>query len=304
MSFGEEVRSQLVERPPSKTCCRAAFLSGLVRSGGSLQMRSGGELAVQLERVDAGAARLVFGMLRAAEADSEIVSYREPRFGRRNLVALRLHGPRSLQLLHELGVLSSGLRPLPAPPRRVIGRRCCRGAYLRGALVAAGSVSAPREPGHLELRAEDADAADLLAAVAGEDALLLRVAVRRGHAVAYSKSKRTIRDLLVHVGAHDAALSFEEAAVISATRERANRQTNCDEANLARQGAAARAQREAIRRIDLDQLAVPLRQVAELRLRHPDLSLAELGPRARPPLPKSTVARRMRQLLSAAGRLQ
>jgi DNA-binding protein WhiA len=243
-------------------------------------------------------------MLRAAEADSEIVSYREPRFGRRNLVALRLHGPRSLQLLHELGVLSSGLRPLPAPPRRVIARRCCRGAYLRGALVAAGSVSAPREPGHLELRAEDADAADLLAAVAGEDALLLRVAVRRGHAVAYSKSKRTIRDLLVHVGAHDAALSFEEAAVISATRERANRQTNCDEANLARQGAAARAQREAIRRIDLDQLAVPLRQVAELRLRHPDLSLAELGHRARPPLPKSTVARRMRQLLSAADGLQ
>src|SRR4029077_12387126 len=100
-------------------------------------------------------------MLRAADADSEIVSYREPRFGRRNLVALRLHGPRSLQLLHELGVLSSGLRPplalargglrpapppLPAPPRRVIPRRCCRGAYLRGALVAAGSVSAPREP--------------------------------------------------------------------------------------------------------------------------------------------------------------
>jgi DNA-binding protein WhiA len=265
-------------------------------------MRAGGELAVQLERVDAGVARLVFGMLRAAGADSEIVSYREPRFGRRNLVALRLHGQRSLQLLHELGVLSSGLRPLPAPPRRVIARSCCRGAYLRGALVAAGSVSAPREPGHLELRAEDTDAADLLAAVAGGDGLELRVAARRGHAVAYTKSKRTIRDLLVHVGAHDAALSFEEAAVISATREQANRQTNCDEANLARQGAAARAQRDAIRRIDLDGLSPPLRQVAELRLRHPDLSLADLGRRARPPLPKSTVARRMRRLVANAGR--
>jgi len=199
-------------------------------------------------------------------------------------------------------VLSSGLRPLPAPPRRVIARSCCRGAYLRGALVAAGSVSAPREPGHLELRAEDTDAADLLAAVAGGDGLELRVAARRGHAVAYTKSKRTIRDLLVHVAAHDAALSFEEAAVISATREQANRQTNCDEANLARQGAAARAQRDAIRRIDLDGLSPPLRQVAELRLRHPDLSLADLGRRARPPLPKSTVARRMRRLVANAGR--
>jgi cell division protein WhiA len=302
MSFGEEVRSRLVERPPSKACCRVAFLSGLVRSGGSLQVRAGGELAVQLERVDAGAARLVFAMLRAVGADSEIVSYREPRFGRRNLVALRLHGQRSLQLLHELGVLSSELRPLPSPPRRVIARRCCRGTYLRGALVAAGSVSAPREPGHLELRADDTDAAALLAAVAWEDGLELRVANRRGHAVAYTKSKRTIRDLLVHVGAHDGALSYEEAAIISATREQANRLTNCDEANLARQGVAARAQRDAIRQIDLDGLAAPLRQVAELRLRHPDLSLADLGRRARPPLPKSTVARRMRQLVSPSTR--
>jgi DNA-binding protein WhiA len=103
------------------------------------------------------------------------------------------------------------------------------------------------------------------------------------------------------MGAHDAVLSLDEAEIISRTRERANRATNCDEANLARQGAAARAQAEAITALDLDGLDAGLRQVARLRLRHPDLSLAELGSRARPPLPKSTVAGRMRVLTRAAG---
>ena len=126
------------------------------------------------------------------------------------------------------------------------------------------------------------------------------MSVRRGHAVAYAKSKQTIRELLAHMGAHDAVLSVDEAEVISRTRERANRATNCDEANLARQGSAARAQTEAIAALDIDALGARLRQVAELRLRHPDLSLAELGRLARPPLSKSTVAGRMRLLMSAA----
>lgn len=299
MSFGERVRHELVERPPAKPCCRTAFLSGLVRAAGVLQVRSGGELAVRLDHVDAAAARLVFGLLRAAGADAEILSYREQRFHRRSLVALRVHGERSLQLLHELGVLSAELLPLERPPRRVVARRCCRAAYLRGVLVAAGSVSAPRAAGHLELRAADPGSAAALAVLAAEDGLRLAVAERRGASIAYTKNKQTIRDLLVHVGAHDAALHFEEAEVIAATRERANRLTNCDEANLARLGQAARRQRQAIAALELDRLDPRLRQVAELRLRHPDLSLADLGRRARPPLPKSTVANRMRRLMEA-----
>jgi cell division protein WhiA len=296
VSFGESVRNELVERAPARVCCQTAFLAGVIRAAGSLQIRSGGELAVRVERVDAAAARLVFQLLRSAGADLELISSREPRFARRNLVVIRLYGARSLQLLHEMGVLSAGLAPLDEPPRRVLARRCCRGAHLRGALVAAGSVSAPHAAGHLELRAPDVDAARVLAGLAAEDEIDLRVAPRRGHAIAYSKRKTTIRDLLVHVGAHDAALSFEEAAVVRATRERANRLTNFDQANLGRLGAAARSQREAILQLDLDRLDPALRQVAELRLRHPDLSLAELGRRARPRLSKSTVAGRMRTL--------
>ena len=30
MSFSEDVRHELVERPPAKSCCRLAFLSGRI----------------------------------------------------------------------------------------------------------------------------------------------------------------------------------------------------------------------------------------------------------------------------------
>ena len=185
-------------------------------------------------------------------ATAQLVSFREPRFDRRTRVLVRLHGDRSLQLLHEVGVLSTGLAPLAEPPGRLLQRRCCRASYLRGAFVAAGSVSAPRAAGHVEIRVAELEGAQLVQRVARTDGIRLQVTVRRGHAVAYAKGKQTIRELLAHVGAHDAVLSLEEAEVISRTRERANRVTNCDEANLARLGAAARAQAEAIAALDLD----------------------------------------------------
>ena len=299
--FGEGVRRELVERPPRRICCRRSFLSGLVRHAGTLEVSSGG-LAVRVETADAAAARLAFGLVRSLGADAQIVSYREPRFERRNRVVVRVEGGHGLQLMHEIGILSAALEPLPAPPRRVIARPCCRASYLRGAFVAAGSVSAPRSAGHLEIRAADADAAAVVVGLAADEGIAMAVARRPSHGAAYAKSKTAIRDLLALMGAHDAVLAFEEAAVIAATRERANRVTNFDRANLARLGGAARAQREAISALDINGLDARLRQVAELRLRHPHLSLAELGRRARPPLPKSTVAGRMRALTALTSR--
>ena len=302
MSFSEDVRHELVERPPPKPCCRAAFLSGLIRQAGSLQVRTAGELAVVLELSDTASARMAFSLIREQRGDVDILTYREPRFQHRARVVLRLHGDRSMQLLHEVGVLSAGLAPLVEPPRRVLGRSCCRGAYLRGVFVAGGSVAAPRRPAHLELRVPDMHAARLLCRVAAQDELGLAALRRRGHAIAYTKRRETVRDLLAHIGAQHAVLSLDEADVVARTVERVNRLTNCDRANLGRVSAAAHRQRAAIEQLDLEALPDPLRQVARLRLRNPHASLTELAARARPPLTKSAVARRMRRLVSLTDR--
>jgi hypothetical protein len=95
-------------------------------------------------------------------------------------------------------------------------------------------------------------------------------------------------------------LRFEEGAVMGATRARANRLANADHANLVRTSRAAHRQLAAIRRLqqagELADLPERLREVAELRLRNPSLSLRELARRCRPPATKAAVHRRLARI--------
>jgi DNA-binding protein WhiA len=95
-------------------------------------------------------------------------------------------------------------------------------------------------------------------------------------------------------------LVLEESAVLGAIRADANRLANADHANLVRTSRAAHAQLEAVRSLDLDALPDDLREVADLRLRHPTASIADLARRCRPPLTKASAYRRLRRLQSLA----
>jgi DNA-binding protein WhiA len=212
---------------------------------------------------------------------------------------------RALQVLHEAGVLTSTLAPLEKPPKRVVGRGCCRSAYLRGALLGGGSVSGPRAP-HLELRASGPAGAEFLVAVAAAEGVALRAAERRGHAYAYAKGAEVIADTLAAAGASDAVLAFQERVVMGEARARANRLANADHANLVRASRAAHAQLEAVRALvedgRLDELDPPLRELAELRLEHPSLSLRELALKCKPPATKASAHRRITKLIRLAER--
>ena len=305
MSLSDAVRSELAAIDPRRPCCRLAELSALVRTAGTLHLRSGGSLAVHLDVASAAVARRAFVLLRGFGVAAEIRTYRRHAFGREARYELHLGGdPRALQTLNEAGVLGPTLTPLPEPPRRVVARPCCRAAYLRGALLGAGSVSGPRAP-HLEVRVATEAGARLLATLAAEEGIHLSVLDRGRHAAAYAKGAEAISDLLGLVGAHDAALAIGESAVVSATRARANRHANADHANLVRVSRAAQAEIAAIRRLErrggLEGLPRELREVAELRLRQPSLSLRELAARCRPPATKASVHRRLKRLQRLAG---
>ncbi len=88
--------------------------------------------------------------------------------------------------------------------------------------------------------------------------------------------------------------------MVSATRGRANRLANADHGNLRRASAAAAAQLQAIGRLEerdlLRALAPELLEIAELRRRHPTLSLAQLAARCRPPATRSAAQRRLAKL--------
>lgn len=303
VSFSEDVRNELAAIAPKRECDRQAELSALFHSAGRWHMQAG-EVSVHLDVASSAVARRAFSLLRSLGVDSEIRTYRRRAFDRATRYQLHVSGtPRALTVLRDCGVLGVRSQPLARPPKRIVGRACCRGAYLRGALLAAGSVSGPPSP-HLEIRLESSEAAQFLAdAVARED-VPLRVRERRDHVIAYAKGLDQIAEALALAGASDAALALDERAVVGETKARANRLTNADEANLVRTSKAAHVQLEALRRLEreqrLDQLSPRLRETAELRLRHPSLPLRELGLKCRPVASKAAVHRRLQTLIRHA----
>ncbi len=300
MSLSDDLRDELAAIAPRRRCCSLAELSALFHSAGTWHLRGHGELAVHLDLASAAAARRAYTLLRGFGVDSEIRTYRRQAFDRATRYQLHVDvDPAAAEVLREAGVLSARGAPLERPPKRVVGRACCRGAYLRGALLGASSLSGPRAA-HLELRAAGADGANLLAAVAAHEGIPLRTLQRRTHAVAYAKASETIADLLAVAGASETALRLDEHAVLAGTRAEANRLANADEANVKRTVQAAREQLAAIEQLELERLPTKLREIATLRKKHPSLSLTELASKCRPPITKAAAHHRMTVLKQRA----
>ncbi len=305
MPLSEDLRNELAAIAPRRGCCRLAEVSALFHSAGSIHLRGRGEIALHLDLSSAAAARRAFSLLRQLDIHSEIRTYRRQAFDRATRYQLHVAGDEgALGRLVEAGVLDSRHAPLERPPRRVVGRACCRGAYLRGALLGGGSLSGPRSP-HLELRTASLEGAEFLRYVAAADEVKVGVLDRTRHAIAYAKGMDAIEALLAAAGATDTVLALEERSVVAATRSAANRLANADHANLVRTSRAAQRQLDAVRALqaagELTRLPERLHEVARLRLRHPSLSLRELAAKCDPPATKASVHRRLNKLVELAG---
>ena len=302
MSLSDDLRDELATIAPSRRCCRLAELSALCHAAGAWHLRGGGEQAVHLDLAGPAAARRAFALLRELGVRSEIRTYRRHSFDRATRYQLHVElDAAARETFREAGVLSATGAPLERPPKQVVGRSCCRGAYLRGAMLGAGSLSGPRNP-HLELRQGTADGAGFLVEIAARESVELKALERPTHHVAYAKATETIADLLALAGASETALRLGEHAVVAATRSDANRLANADEANVKRTVQAAQAQLEAIRAIDLESLPARLREIAALRLRHPSLSLGELAAKCKPQISKAAAHHRMTLLKQLSDR--
>lgn len=303
-SLSDELRNELSQIAVTSDCDRLAELSGLCHAAGRLHLRGRGAVSVHIDVGGSAVARRAFRLLRELGVSSELRTYRQRSFEKPTRYQVHVEGGAgALDVLRSAGVVGRGLTPVERPPRHVVRRSCCRRAYLRGALLGGGSVTGPAQA-HLEIRVGGVDGAMFLVEIAGREALPLRLLDRGRHAAAYAKGAQTIADVLAAVGASDSVLVFEERAVLGTTRSRANRLANADHANLVRAAAAASRDAQAARRLEqsgrLETLSPTVREAAELRLRHPSLSLRDLARKCRPQVTKATLHRRLRRVVEVA----
>jgi DNA-binding protein WhiA len=94
--------------------------------------------------------------------------------------------------------------------------------------------------------------------------------------------------------------------VVKDIRNKVNRITNCETANIAKSSKASKEHLDAINHLiqtgNLELLSEDLQEVAYLKLDNPELSLAQLAEKTNPPMTKSSLNRRLKKLCELANK--
>lgn len=309
MSFSGDVKEELARVTPDRACCRRAELAGLVRSAGRLEIVGSGDghsgtpghVSVRVETGQAAVARKLVQLSKTVLGSAAEVRVRRlQRLRRSRSFDVHLPSADPARNLVDLGVLDRAGGLERGIPPALVAHGGCRRAYLRGLFLGSGSVTDPSRSHHLEIVLRDEDLADAVGQLLFGLGIGVRMTSRRGELVLYLKEADQIGQLLATMGAHQALLAYENTLALKTVKNRVNRLVNAETANLDKSVDAGVRQAADLKFIEqhlgLHHLPPPLRELAELRLRHREASLRELGELCTPPLGKSGVAHRLRKL--------
>lgn len=186
----------------------------------------------------------------------------------------------------------------------LIQQSCCKRAYIRGAFLAAGSISDPEKSYHFEIVCRTIEQANQLQQVINSFDMDSKIVERKKHFVVYLKEGSQIVDILNVMEAHIALMNLENVRILKEMRNSVNRKVNCETANISKTVNAAVKQLEDIvyirDTIGFETLPDSLREIAELRLEYPEAPLKELGTYLNPPVGKSGVNHRLRKISTIA----
>jgi DNA-binding protein WhiA len=299
------VKDELSRIVVLKPCCRKAEVSTLLRFAGGLHLAAG-RIVVEAE-LDTGVAarRLRKDVAEVFGHSSELIVLAPSglRKGNRYVVRVTKDGE---SLARQTGLVDGHGRPVRGLPRQVVsGTTCdCESAW-RGAFLAHGSLTEPGRSMSLEVTCPGPEAA--LAMVGAARRLKIHAKARevRGVDRVVIRDGDAISALLTRLGAHDSMLAWEDRRMRREVRATANRLANFDDANLRRSARAAVAAGARVERaLEILGTSAPdhLIVAGELRIKHRQASLEELGQLAEPALTKDAIAGRIRRLLALADR--
>ncbi|AYG00482.1 DNA-binding protein WhiA [Lactococcus allomyrinae] len=301
MSFTSDVKKEL-----TRNFATTGTLLALVRMNGSVGISGGLTLSIATE--NAGTAKYIYQMLlELYEIRAEIRVHQKTTLSKNRVYTVFIEDG-ATDLLDELS-LAEALMLDNGVPDFVKNDNLMSRDYLRGAFLSSGSLHNP-EKGEYQLSISNVyqEHAEDLQEIFRKFELNARVIERKNRWILYLSKAEEIMDFLTLIGAMQARLKFEDAKMIREMRGLANRQSNFENANIAKSVAASQEVIEAIHFLnekkELEQLPPQLTVVAKLRLENPEATLKELGELLDPPLGKSGVNHRLRRLVEVAKELK
>lgn len=308
MSFAAQTKKELTMVENQDVCCERAELSALIRMNGSVHLSSR-KVILDISTENAAIARRIYSLLKKNfEVHTELLVRKKMRLKKNNVYIVRI--PAKVQeILKDLNIVSEGFMFNQGIDKAMIKKSCCKRAYLRGAFLAGGSVNNPEGSSyHLEISCMYEEHCGALVSLANKFELNARCIERKKGFIFYIKEGEKIIELLNIIGAHQALFKFEDVRIMRDMRNSVNRIVNCETANLNKTIGAAVRQIDNIRflqkEMGLENLPEKLREVAEIRMQHPDMNLKEVGEMLKGAVSKSGVNHRLRKIDELAEKLR
>lgn len=289
MSFSSNVKEELEKVIPNSRHCQVAELAAMIHFGCNIRLSNGYPEEITIVSENSSVSRKYFTLLKKT-------------FMINGITEKVLQAVKILDESGHLHSLSEEINPV------LLKNSCCRRAFLRGAFLCFGSMSDPNKGYHLEFVCEYEAWAEQIRQVVASFDIEARIIRRKKYYVVYLKEGAGIVDLLNVIGAHRCLMELENLRVEKEVRNSINRQVNCEAANITKTVNAANKQIQDIELLQkhygLSNLPENLRQMAKIRLEHPESSLQELGGYLNPPVGKSGVNHRLRKLSEIAEKIR
>lgn len=279
MSFAFEVKKELtlLEVHPEHA---KAELAALIRMNGTLSIVDH-DFLLNVQTENAAIARRIYSLIKDNfDVESELLVRKKMKLKKNNVYIVRLKSGSKL-ILKELGIMDGMLYSGHIPEEIKTNKQKAK-SYLRGAFLASGSVNSPDTSRyHLEIHSSYEEHNEDICEMMQMFDMNARIHERRNGYIVYLKEAEKIADFLAMIGATGSMFRFEDVRIVRDMRNSVNRLVNCENANMNKTIDAASKQIENIHLIaqarGLDTLPDKLREIAKLRIDHPDVSLKELG---------------------------
>lgn len=299
MSFSSDVKAELARQCSKSRHCQLAELAGMLELEGSLESgATSGDARKVLELASDNAllAEKFYNLIEKAFGFDAAHGLSEEQ-SREILSVLRWSQVADGQAMLE-EQRADGL---------LVQRTCCKRAFIRGAFMAAGSISDPNKSYHFEIVCHTMEQAKQLQKLVDSFDADAKIVERKERYVLYLKEGSQIVDMLNVMEAYVALMKLENVRILKEMRNSVNRKVNCETANINKTVNAAVKQMEDIKKIQevigFDNLPAQLEEIAQARLDHPEATLKELGTLLDPPVGKSGVNHRLRKLAEMAENL-
>ena len=293
MSFTTDVKNELSAKRPSERHAEAEILGMLLSS------RSFSYDKILFQTGSRGAAECFVTLLRrvfGCFTDLSEGGSSRPTF----TVSVSSAGDRS-RIMNTFGIKRDEPLTITADQLRTEGGV---GAFLRGVFLATGAMSDPEKEYRIEFSFKEKTLADAFAEIMTARGMPLKITLRQGKYIVYTKDSTVIEDLLTLMGAGNETLNLINVKIYKSMKNKINRKNNCETRNILKSANAAFEQTVAIKKLKaagrLELLPDELIEVAALRLANPEASLSELSRISGNRITRSGISHRLKRIMEIA----